>query len=152
MAEICSLLKPKVLRKATTVLGMDEPCWFLAEMNQPTPDYKGVHRYRTLTVYRGDEFVDYRHDLGPAVKFTIDEFQVPGGAREWKHGKWWYYIEHTVGELLDIAHKLHDPSYVRPDRPQPSDLIGYYNELPDRQRKKDKALSTFGAEVRVQRS
>lgn len=137
---------------ATTHVRMDEPCYFLSELNQSTPDCKDVHRYQTLKVYRGDDFVEFRKDLGPMSSFTIDEFQIPGGAREYKHGRWWYYIEETVGSLLDIAERLRSPQYARPDRPEPHDLIGFYHSLPDRQQKAAKRLSTFGAQVRVQRS
>lgn len=130
---------------------MDEPCYWYEEINKPAPDSKGVHRYRTIKVYRHNDFVEFVEDMGLAGVFATDEFQIPGGAREWRHGKWWYYIEETVGSLMDIAEQLHRPERQRA-KPKPSDLIGYYHTIGDRRRKAHKRQSTFGPLVRTQRS
>ena len=70
-----------------------------------SPGAKGFHRYQIITVVRNDELVEWHHDMGPATKFKgIDQFRIPGGVRDERTRR--IYIEHTVGELQDIANQL----------------------------------------------
>jgi len=50
---------------------------------------------------RGDEPAEYKRDMGLAKKFKVDQLRILGGAKE--NGR--FYIEHTVGELRDIANQ-----------------------------------------------
>ena len=87
---------------------LDEPCLGLYEMNMQSPDYRGFHRYQIIQVMRGDRPVEMRRDLGLAKSIKANQFRIPGGAED--DGK--FYIEHTVGELVDIAeHMRGNPSF-----------------------------------------
>lgn len=139
------------LRLGTNAVGADEPCWCLKELNQPTPDSRGVHRYQIIAVMRGDPPpVEFRRDLGPAAAFTATEFAIPGGVCDPTTGRYW--IEHRVGELVEMAERIRSGHrFEAPEPPKPSDLIGGYHDLPDQRRRAKKRLSMIGPEVRVQR-
>ena len=63
-----------------------------------------------MHVMRGDKPAEMRKDLGAAKSFKADQFRIPGGAMDETTGK--FYIEHTVGELMDIADYLRtNPSF-----------------------------------------
>jgi len=79
-----------------------EPCLGLAEINRQAPDNSGLHRYRIITVIREDKEVICEQDLGLSKDFTVDQFNIPGGAREGKGG----FICHNVGELVKIAEQF----------------------------------------------
>lgn len=128
----------------------EEPIWALKELNQPAADFKSTRRWQILTIVRGDKMVELRRDLGPAESFAVDEFAIPGGVADPVTGH--IYIEHTVGELLDMADLLRSDKYNRPERPAVSDLIGGYRDLPDRFDRARRGLSMFGEKVRVQRA
>ena len=83
----------------TNVISLDEPCLGLYELNLQSPGSRGFHRYQIIHVMRGDRPTEMRRDLGMAKDIKTDQFRIPGGAME--NGK--FYIEHTVGELIDIA-------------------------------------------------
>jgi len=109
----------------TTFVTDDEPCLNLKEVNQRTPDSKGIHRYQVITVIRQDRPVEYRLDLGPAKKFKAHEFNIPGGAVNETTGK--IYVEETIGRLRDLA------DHLRSEPPRISQghnlLTGYANHL-----------------------
>ncbi len=87
----------------TTWIQEDEPCLGLFEMNLQSPGNKGFHRYQIIYVMRGDEPTQYREDLGKDTDWHgAEQLRIPGGAME--NGK--YYVEHTVGELRQIAEEL----------------------------------------------
>jgi len=88
---------------------LDEPCLGLYEMNLQSPGSRGFRRYQIVHVMRGDKPVEVRKDMGSAKSFKADQFRIPGGAMDGS-GKFW--IEHTVGELVDIADYLRtNPSF-----------------------------------------
>ena len=84
----------------------DEPALALYELNLKTPDERARHRYQIVMVIRGDKPAEFRIDLGDAKKFKHDQIRIPGGARDDATGK--FHIEHTVGELKDIARWVRD--------------------------------------------
>lgn len=92
----------------THYISEDEPCMGLFEMDFQSPGNKGFHRYQVVYVMRGDKPAEYRKDLGQSTKFKADQFRIPGGAYDEITDR--YYVEHTVGELRDIA----DHMRVRP--------------------------------------
>lgn len=77
----------------------DEPCMGLREVNLQVPN-KGFRRFQIIFVMRGNKPAEYRKDMGAASKFKADQLNILGGARD-DAGR--FHIEHTVGELRDIA-------------------------------------------------
>mgnify|MGYP001575673000 CR=1 FL=1 len=91
-----------LLTLATPVISLDEPCFLLIEEHLQSPGAKGLHRYNIVTVVRNDELVEWHHDMGSAKKFRdVDQFRIPGGVQDPRTKR--LYIEHTVGELREIA-------------------------------------------------
>ena len=88
------------LQPATTYARRDEAAYALSEINLPTPDFKGKHRYQIIYVQRGDKLAEFRRDLGPRERF--------GSAPELRIPSFWV---HSVAELVDMAEELRDPSY-----------------------------------------
>jgi len=88
----------------THYVNEDEPCLGLFEMNLQSPDSKGFHRYQIVYVMREDKPAEYRKDLGATKKFKHDQFRIPGGFYDSDEDR--YYVEHTVGELRQIADDL----------------------------------------------
>jgi hypothetical protein len=134
----------------TTYVAEDEPCYFLAENNEPAPDSRGFRRYQTVTVMRGDKKAILRRDLGPAESFKTEPFQIPGGATDPVTGK--VYIEETVGSLLAIANHLREGPFERPEPPKPHDLAGAYKNQYEHRRKIRLRQSTIGHGGVTQRS
>lgn len=133
----------------TSAVSMDEPCYSLKEIIAQSPGSRGFRRYQCIRVVRNDKIAEMRRDLGPARKFAIDEFVIPGGVVD-ANGR--IEILHTVGELYDIAESLHSSVYDRPEAPKPADLVqGYYDSF-DKKRLRKAKRSMFGETVRVQRS
>ncbi len=85
----------------TLVVSEDEPCLGLFEMNLQSPGSRGMHRYQILEVMRDDRVAQAWIDLGLAKDIKADQLRILGGDRDETTGKFW--IEHTVGELRDIA-------------------------------------------------
>lgn len=85
----------------TTYIEESEPCFGLYEMNLQSPGSRGFHRYEIIYIIRDNKPAEFRRDLGLTKKFKHDEIRIPGGAIDETTGK--IYIEHTVGELRDIA-------------------------------------------------
>lgn len=132
----------------TTAASMDEPCLLLKEEHLQAPDSKGWRRVQTLVVMRGDAPAELRRDLGPAAAFHgVQQFRIPGGAFD--GGK--FYIEHTVGELVDIADTLRAGA-IRPPDVAPSDLIGGYHDHMEQKALARLRRSSFGAHQRTERS
>ena len=104
------------LLPATTVISPDEKAWSLAEVIRQAPDYKGFRRYQHVIVVRGDKLAEFVVDMGRATKYRADQFRIPS------------LMEHTVGELWDIADRLRETAPAR-DRVEPTDLVGEYNKL-----------------------
>lgn len=91
--------------KGTHYVDPDEPCLGLYELNFKSPDQRSRHRYQIIVVMRGDEPAEYRKDLGLAEKWQgVDQFRIPGGVYDPTDGK--FYIEETVGRLMDFAEKM----------------------------------------------
>lgn len=89
------------LRYGTRFVTEDEPCLGLYEMNLQSPGSRGFHRYQIIYVMRDDKPAEYRKDLGLAKDFRADQLRILGGAKDETTGRFW--IEHTVGELKEIA-------------------------------------------------
>jgi hypothetical protein len=83
---------------------MDEPCLGVSEKNQQSPGSKGFHRYLCVRVVRDDKPVTFMKDLGLSKNFKSDPFVILGGVED--DGN--IIIEHTVGELIDIAEQLRE--------------------------------------------
>ena len=111
-----------MIKVGTTVISMDEPCFNLVELNLPAPNSRGHRRYQVLTVVRGDKLAEFRIDMGLAKDFKAEPLQVLGGVTA--NGK--IYIEHTVGELLDIASWLRDRYHDKSNLTR-TDLVGRFN-------------------------
>lgn len=96
----------------THYISEDEPCLGLFEMNLQSPNNKGFHRYQIVYVMRGDKPAEYRKDMGLAKKFKFDQLRIPGGAYDETTNK--YYVEHTVGELRELADDMRTNPTVIP--------------------------------------
>ena len=93
----------------TMVVSNDEPCLGLYELDFQSPNSKGFHRYQIIQVMRNDKKSEAWFDLGLSKLFKHDPIRIPGGAQD-DNGRFW--IEHTVGELRDIADYIRDrPSF-----------------------------------------
>lgn len=135
---------------ATNVIGNDEACWSLTELNEPTPDSKGVHRIQSIKVIRGvPPPIEFRRDLGPADQFRGSEVAFIGGGYEPDTGRYW--CEETVGRMVEMAERWRAGYYQEPEPPAPSDLIGLYYDQPDKDKRAARALSQFGSAARIQR-
>ena len=98
------------LRYGTHFVLEDEPCLGLFEMNLQSPGNRGWHRYQILYVMRTDHPSEFRRDMGLAKKFKANQFRIPGGA--WDETTQKYYVEHTVGELVEMANDMREfPSF-----------------------------------------
>jgi hypothetical protein len=87
----------------THYVSEDEPCLGLYEINMQSPGSKGIHRYQIIYVMRGGKPSEYRKDMGNAKKFKEDQLRLPGGAYDETTDR--YYIEHTVGQLREMANQ-----------------------------------------------
>lgn len=81
---------------------LDEKALILIEVNRLTQDYRSLRRYQIIGVVRNDKKASVWHDLGPADSFSAPEFSLPSLYPLDELGERWG-MEHTVGELLDIA-------------------------------------------------
>jgi hypothetical protein len=85
-------VEPSTLGHAEKVY-KDERALRLSEMNLPTPDSKGVHRYQLIYVARKDKLAVHRKDMGDASKWTANQFEI------------WSGWQDTVAELAEMADK-----------------------------------------------
>lgn len=121
---------PRVIL-ATNAVTMDEPCLLLTEQNLQGPGSRGWRRYQIILVMRGDNPAEFRRDLGTAEAFAVQQFRIPGGARDEVSGR--FYVEHTVGELVDIADYIRGGFGTQPEVAPRTDLIaGYHQEVDSR--------------------
>ena len=127
---------------STFAVRNDEPCALLVEVNLPAPDSKSVRRYQLITVVRDDKLAECRVDLGARENFTAAQFRIPGG--------WGNHIDHTVGELRDIAEWQRNGGSPMP-MPEPTDLVGEWHDMTDRRRKAKRNQSLFGPHGHHQR-
>lgn len=98
------------LRYGTHYISEDEPCLGLFEMNLQSPGNRGWHRYQLIYVMRGDFPSEFRRDMGLAKKLKDVQIRIPGGAWDEFTGR--YYVEHTVGELVEMARDMREhPSF-----------------------------------------
>lgn len=132
----------------TSAVSMDEPCLGVSELNLQSPGSRGWRRYQVIRVVRNDQPAEMRRDLGPMTSFTVEEFRIPGGVVEETTGR--IYIEHTVGELLDIAEYLRLGDFERPQL-QPDDLVKRYHDNIERQQAQAVNRSAFGPLAKIQR-
>lgn len=90
----------------THFLSIDEPCLGLYEMVMQSTGSRGFHRYQIFKVIRdGDKIAEYQRDMGDSDQWEgVEQFRIPGGVQDEDTGR--IYIEHTVGELIDIAEWL----------------------------------------------
>jgi hypothetical protein len=99
------------IRFGTTFINEDEPCLGLSELDLQSPGAKGFHRYQVVYVMRADKPAEYRKDMGPSKNFKHDQFRIPGGFYDSDVDR--YYVEHTVGELRQIADDLRAHPYPK---------------------------------------
>lgn len=132
----------------TNAVSMDEPCFVLKELHEQSPGSRGWRRYQIIKVMRADRVAEFRRDLGPARRFKVEQFCIPGGVVD-EAGR--IEIVCTVGELYDAAELLRSDKYRRPDPQQTPDLVGEYREQPERRRLWRKRRSMSGPLVRIQR-
>jgi hypothetical protein len=92
------------LLMSTYYVNLSEPCLGLFELDFPAPKTNERHRFLIVQVLRNDKIVEFRKDLGASKTFPHDQIRIPGGAKDEETGK--FYIEHTVGELLNIAEQI----------------------------------------------
>jgi len=120
----------------THFVSMDEPCLGVAELHLQSPGNKGFHRYQIITVMRNDKAVEMRRDLGSVKKFKkAHQIRIPGGAKDEKTGK--FYIEHTVGELVEMAEQLRNNPFPVEELPSIGDglIQGYYDTMEQKRNK-----------------
>lgn len=110
----------------TTYVLPDEPCCYLAELNELSPDFKSLRRYQILHVIRNDQIAEYRTDLGPASMFKATEMQFVGGVRDGGMG----YIDETVATMKEMADQHRHGIGQDMDRPLPvSNLLESYANM-----------------------
>lgn len=80
----------------TQYVKADELALALYEINLLSPDGWHRKRYEIIKVVRDGKEAEYRRDLGMAKDYTAEPFRIPS------------YLEHTVGELRDIANRLRE--------------------------------------------
>jgi len=97
-----SELGKPVVHRGTGYILVDEPCLGLYELNFKSPDQRSRKRYQIVQVMREDKPAEHRIDLGLANR-KVDPFRIPGGVIG-DDGR--IYIEHTVGELQEIADQV----------------------------------------------
>lgn len=134
----------------TNIVRMDEFCFSLKEWNEQTPGNRGWHRYRIVKVPRGEALVEFRQDLGPSSKYKgVQPFAILGAVADDDTGR----VEwvHTVGELIDIADYMADPTRQTKEPPQPFDYVAGYHDEQDKRKLRRKKRSIVGPQVRVQR-
>jgi hypothetical protein len=140
-----------VLLAETLAVREDEPCFLLVEANLQSPGNRGWHRYQVLTVVRDDRLAQAHIDLGPRERFTAPPFRVLGGVQDETTGR--LTIEHTVGELRDIADVQRGGHLPVPEALlETSDLMNEYRDLQDRRRKARANQSLFGPAGHHQRN
>ena len=84
--------KNKPVMLGTNYVLKDEKAFSLSEVNEQSPNNKGLHRYQRIVVIRDDKPALYRKDLGEAIKFKgVDQMIIPS------------YMAHTVAELQWMA-------------------------------------------------
>lgn len=83
------------LETKTTVLSLDEPCLYYAELAKQSEDYTGLHRYAMVWVIRNDEVFQADLDMGP-----IAGVEEPGLTIYPNHE-----AGETVGQVIDIANE-----------------------------------------------
>lgn len=133
----------------TIAVSDDEPCLELREVVRMAPGNKGWRRAQIITVVLNDRPAEYAQDLGPRWRFNAQEFRIPGGVVDERTKR--IEIEHTVGELREIAQKLRAGD-IRPPEMEPTDVIGGYHKQMDLKRLYARKRSTFGRYQRTERS
>jgi len=100
----------KQIYPVTNYVSVDEPCLNLKEEDIVNPQGKR-RRFRIFAVIRNDKIAEHWEDLGHSENFRgVQQIRILGGGRDPDTGRIW--IEHTVGELLEIAR---DPRIRRKD-------------------------------------
>lgn len=117
-----------MIYRSTDYILKDEPCFALSETNRLV-NSRDMKRIQIVRVVRNDHLADYEIDLGFSKDFKSNQFIIPGGAIDEQSGR--IFIEHTVGELQDIAFKM------RYETPRPK---GEYFEMADWQDKTKKLV------------
>jgi len=103
----------------TMVVSDDEPCFGLYEIDSRDTITGQMHRYQGIEVMRGDNKATLWVDLGLSKLWPHDPIRIPGGVKD-NNGKFW--IEHTVGELRDIADQIRiKPSFDK------AELVGSHS-------------------------
>lgn len=81
-----------------TVIRPDEKVWFLTELVEVVLGLPGRQRIQRTYIVRGDEICVVEKILGDAENFEGPQFRIPS------------LMEHTAGEMWDLADWHRDPS------------------------------------------
>lgn len=128
-------------------VNQDEPCLLLAELNLPTPDNRGRHRYQIAVVVRNDRPAEFRTDMGPET--PEEEFRVVGCVET---GTGRIDVLHTVAELRDIADNLRERRSGWTRQIEPRDLVQGYHRYVDELSLRRRRVSVSGPLVSVSRN
>ncbi len=81
---------------STSYVLPNEKAWAYLEVEEQSPGYRGIHRYRVIYVSRDGNDAEFHEDMGDAKNFK--------GAKKAIHipSLW----EHTVAELIALADDL----------------------------------------------
>jgi hypothetical protein len=110
----------------TQAINMDEPCLELREENRLG------QRHQVIITIRNGKPVELDKMLGPEKGFGAEQFRIPGGGKDETTGRYW--VEHTVGELVDMAEYLRDNPF--PFEELPHDGMGLIQGYYDTQEQK----------------
>ena len=138
---------PKALEAVTNKVFDDEPCFFLSEENRLSKSGKTMVRYQMLRVVRNDRLVTAYIYLGPASKFSADQFNMMGGIID-ENGKG--EAVHTVAELRAGADELRALPPRRELAPLP--LQNRFRDRIEERVRQDRHQSTFGHNGQIVRA
>ena len=138
---------PKAIEVVTNKVFDDEPCFWLSEENRLSKSGKTMCRYQLLKIVRNDRLVTAYIYLGPASKFTADQFNIMGGTIDEKgRGE----AVHTVAELRSGADELRALPPRRELAPLP--LQNRFRDRVEERVRQDRHQSTFGHQGQIVRA
>jgi hypothetical protein len=92
----------------TDWLTMDEPAFWLLELELPAPDFKSRRRYQFIHVWRGEGVSQHKQDMGPVTAFLGAELNIPAGWLERSGDVMRLKTVETVGSLRDAADQVRE--------------------------------------------
>jgi len=130
----------------TTILLPDEWGYLLYEIDEPSPDGRGKHRWQVVRVARNDAPAEHWTDLGLSASFKANQFEILGGVVDKATGR--AIPCNTVAELQDIADWMRGE---KPKQVEPTDLQGLWRNYVEERHRRRRHQSTFGTYGRVER-